>query len=289
MSQSDRMRHRWSRTVITLYALVLLASPPADLLWGVTLGTSVDEVVSSFQPSGSPKDVSWTRADAQDVVELSYRCSSVSGCFSVPAAAQFYFLKGRLAAVTFQIQREQAPAEVNVNLALRANLSAADFQNPIATQALVGRRIQYFNRRGETLVWAQDGPDVDLKWYADKLAPVGIAEAVASGAQLPVEHYPSAAGYVAAHQAIVARDYPRATSALDTLLHDASASPILKREAKYVLAMVLAAEVKAKFSRPDPKSDAATKTARQKLKRAEQLAPALKSHLDSLRLSLGLQ
>ena len=163
------MRHRWSRTVIALCALVLLASPSADLLWGVSLGTSVDEVTRSFQPVGKPKGVSWTRADGPDVVELSYHCSSVSGCFSIPAAAQFYFLKDRLAAATFQLQREQAPTELNVNIALRSNLSAADFQNPVVTQALGAVDPVFQSTRRDTGV-GPDGPDADPKWYADKPA-----------------------------------------------------------------------------------------------------------------------
>ena len=110
---------------------------------------------------------------------------------------------------------------------------------------------------------------------------------MAAGAQLTLTGYPGAAGYAAAHGAIVERRLDDAVKALDAVLTTPEVSPLLVAEASYVLAMVLAAQAKQSLAKVASLSPQMRKAVRAQLARAADLAPSLGPHLKELGAALG--
>ncbi len=163
---------------------------------------------------------------------------------------------------------------------VKAQWGAAD-----ARTAVVGRRARYFTEPAFTVVWIQDGPDVQLKLYLDHLDPVGRAEAVAAGASSDLSALPGAKAYAAGHTAIAKGDWDEAIKQLDpvALGRPRGTSPLLVVEAKLVLAMTLAARAKGRNAAGDAKA------AKADLARAGRLAPQFAAHFSTMALELGIK
>ena len=290
MSGPARLCLGWSRSVSVLLGLVIsMMSPNPPAPWGVIMGQTSQAVVERFQPTGKAQNQSWSRSGTADLEILNFRCPASNGCFSAPSAAQFYFLGGKLSAVTFNFRQEQSPQGVNINVLVNTALSVAGFTDTIASHAAVGRQTRYLHRQGQTLVWVQDGPDIDLKVYLDERAPVGRAEAVAAGAQLDLTQYSGAKAYARAHRAILERRLGDAEVALEAALADIGTSALLKQEARYVLAMLIAADVKGILGQETAVWAKRRTHLAERLKRAAELAPSLAPHLSKLKESLKLE
>ena len=144
----------------------------------------------------------------------------------------------------------------------------------------VGRYTRYFSAGGQTVVWAQDGTDAEIKLYVDALNPLGRAEAVALGANLPLKGFPGAAHYRVAHRALLDGQWSAAIAGLEKVLATKQGSPMLVAQARYILAMAIAADVKEGMKTP---RSASWKTqSRLRIKRAITLAPSLKRQLEGL-------
>ncbi len=272
--------------MILALAFVGLLTPNIQAPWGVSMGESKTALIDAFKPVGKIGKANWTREKRGELEVFSFGCPSSSGCFSAPSAAQFHFVGDSLASATFTFRQEQSPDGTNINLLVQTTLAAGGFTRVLATQSAVGRRTKYLHHRGQTLVWVQDGPDIDLKLYRDEKAPIGRAEAVAAGAQLTLDDYPGAVEYSMGHKAIVGRRFQDAEQLLSAALRVPAVSPILMREARYVLAMVIAADVKTAIGQGGIRSNEERERADRRLQRAEGLAPSLSTHLKSLREQL---
>ena len=265
----------------------LLAPAPSDGggLWGVRLGAPLAKVRQAFTPDGSGT-AKWSEVKRGGVHTLRYRCAARDRCFTVPKDADFYFLGGRLVSATLRIDAQATPPRTSLlQLVLKAQAKAR-LGPAVATAVGVGRRTRYFARDGVTVVWSQDGPDADVKLHLDKRSPVGLAEAVASGApDAGIDALPGARAYARAHASIAAKEWDAAASHLEGILAEKKASPLLRTQAKLVLAMVLAARTKAGSGLA---GEAWKARARRDLRRARKLSPGLGPDLDALEKHLGL-
>ncbi len=258
------------------------AADPAPTPFGVALGADPAAVKAAFKPLGQPQAATWSVTARGRVQALTWRCAATDRCFATPSGAAFWFVDGRLASATLTLD----PGRAALGTPRGAGLAGLQGQSPVAQANAGGRRVRYYRPKtgqpATTTVWIEDGAEGQLKLYQDALHPVGFAEAVAAGA--PPQGLQAVAGgkaYGAAQVALSARDFSGAISALEGALAEPAASPLLKDEARLVLALSLAARAKARAS-GDPAG------ARADLDRAGTLLPALAEDLKALRAQLGL-
>ncbi len=251
--------------------------------WGIPLGKGVQDTVNNFQFVGTADKIMWERSGPADRVHLRFICTAVNACFSIPARGDFVFLDGKLAEASLSIQREQSPAKINAATHMIGLKAKYGMTKASAVVSVVGRRSEYHLFDGYTVVWVQDGADAQVKLYLDKLSPIGRAEAVAAGAASKLEHLPGAKRFAKAHKAIVDGQWGAATQAFELLLTDErQASPLLLEQGRFLLAMAIAAELKAS-ARQGRLGD---KKIISELDRARKLAPGLKTNLDELQEEL---
>ena len=270
-------------TLLALVAILAAPSPIETGLWGLQLGASPAAVRAQFAPTGAPKTLQWTQEAEGDVVQLSARCRAQTLCFAVPAEADFVFLRGALVAASLRADAQRAPAEHPATPTLLALAGTSGLTVADATARSVGRHTRYFLRSGYTVAWVQDGPDAEIKLYLDAHAPVGRAEAAAAGAKTDLTGLPGASGYAQAHTAIAAKAFGRAVEALDGVLEAPRVSPVLRRQARLVLAMALAARAQRWAHEADAAPSDWRDLAEKDLARAAALAPSLASELAGLR------
>ena len=264
------------------------ASAPTSKIFGVDANATRAEVLQGFSPIGDVVSARWTSQTLADTEILRFECPARKQCFSHPWRAEFVLLKGRLASASFLINRENGPSADSVNAVVLATLRDLGFQGADALKNQVGRRTRYFLKPDMTVVWVQDGPDAELKMYADRLNPIGRAEAVAAGASAVLDAYPGASEYAIAQGLIAARKHESAAVSLDRILEMKRASPLLKRETKLVLAMVLAAIVTT-WLKDERTHEKRLLRARVHLQRAKSLAPDLTPHLNKLEAQLKVR
>ncbi len=261
---------------------LLLAAPPfeARSLYGVELGAPVNKVQASFAPVGKKTDAAtWSRQARGRVTQLTWTCDAKAGCFALPAAADFYFVDGKLASAALRFDTERAPPDVSPPRALFELEAQIGLGAPDARLSAAGRQTRYFVREGVTVAWVQDGPDTEIKLALDRLDPVGRAESVAAGAPPQgLEKLVGGKDYAAAHLAIGQRDFDLAVRALEEARGLKKASPLLTEQATLVLALALAARAQARGPGPASAAD---------LDRARALAPVLGPDLDALEAGLG--
>lgn len=263
---------------------VLLALAPIPVgLFGVELGVRPEVAIERFAPVGQTAGGAWSRTSTGDAIM--WRCEAAKRCFAVPSSAVFYVVDGVVASVALTVEAGAAPPEQTAGAVLTAAEVSAKLGPPAATAAVVDRRVRYFLGAKHTIVWAQDGADAEIKVSLDALDPVGRAEAVAAGADAKLDALPGAADYAAAHAAIGKRDWPAAEGALERVVGNAKAAVALQAQARLVLAMAIAARVKAGGAPADNAGKAAAKAA---LARAAGLAPDLAKDLGELAQALGL-
>ena len=269
-------------TVFLLLNSVAFAQAP---IWGLRGGESRSAVLQSFTAEGNMAAAQWTSQVEGPLEILRYDCAAKDRCFSHPSRGEFYLIGGQLASASFFFSRERGPSAISVRGATTAVMGAAGFREADARRSAVGRQTQYFLRSDRTVVWVIDGLDTEIKLYVDRLSPIGRAEAVSAGARASLDVVPGVAAYARAHREILAGGFDSARLALEAVLQAKNVALLLKREARYVLAMVLSSQVKQWL-------DGSQLTASQKekariyLDRAQSLAPSLQKHLMSLRAQL---
>ncbi|MBU0550266.1 hypothetical protein KKF91_17085 [Myxococcota bacterium] len=268
---------------LLLLAALGLAAPPAAppaaapplRFFEVTLGQGVEAVKAAFKPVGRAVEVRWSPLTQEDGLStLSFDCEAKRRCFALPSQAEFVFHEGRLITAHFNAESERAPEGISALHGMLKVGAAAGLGQATISQNRVGRRVRYYVRDKETLVWAQDGPDVQLKLYLNQAAPLGIAEAVAAGAEVNLKPYPGASEYAAAHRALSTRDFDLAAAQLELVLKQRRAAASLKVNARLVLGMVLAARGVGRLA-------AEPQAGRADLKRAAELYPALAPEIDA--------
>ena len=271
--------------MFALVATVLLAAPVETRLWGVQLGAKEKAVKAAFQPEGSLKRGTWGKTKTDGARQVTWRCAAKDRCFALPRDADFYFVKGRLAAVTLQVTDAAAPPGTRAIQSLLRAEGEAGLGSADARTVIVGRHTRYYLRDGWTVVWTLDGPDAQIKLHLDALSPVGRAEAVAAGAKDPaLAKLPGAVAYAEGHTAIRGRDWDRAAERFEAALAERKSAKLLRAQTRLVLAMVLATRVKAGQG-GDAKWQKAAKV---DLARAKSLAPSLAPELDTMAEALGL-
>lgn len=281
--------HRRCRTLISLLLILLAAPLPATPLgplpFGVELGASRKATKAAFTPQGEGLDTArWLSArEGKRVRHLAWRCEAQNRCFATPAAADFWFVDGKLAASTLVVDPDRtAPGKPAVAILLEQE-GRARLGRPDAVVNAAGRRVRYYVRDGQTVAWAQDGRDTQIKLYLDRLHPVGRAESVAAGARPQgLEKLRAGKAWAAGQLALDKQRWQSAVARFDEVYTDRKASPLARSEARVVLAMALAARAKARVEH-----DAAG--AQADLKRARKLAPEMKADLDAFAQSLGLK
>lgn len=228
-----------------LLLLLFIAAPAAEpplRLFEVELGMGMEAVKASFKPIAQGLTVTWAPVESEGPFKtLNFECDAKQRCFALPSQAEFIFYKDRLITAHFNAESERAPEGISAMHGMLKVGAAAGLGKATARQNQAGRRVRYYTRGAETLVWAQDGPDVHLKLYLNADAPLGLAEAVAAGAELDLSAYPGAADYAVAHRSLPLRDFDKAAARLERVLAHKKAAPSLKHNARLVLGMVLAA------------------------------------------------
>jgi hypothetical protein len=252
-------------------------------LFGVVLGASPEALLEDFAPAGRTEAAFWSRHTEGRVQRLLWTCPEEAGCMAAPSAAEFSFVDGKLAAAALRIDGNRAPPELNLHPLLSLQSAAAGLKSPAAEARFEGtdrRRRYYRDRPGETVVWVDDGPVVELKLYLDRLHPVGFAEAVAAKARpVGLEKLPGGKAWAAAQYALDQGQSADAIHILDDVYTARGVSPLMVAEARLVQALALAARAKARNAlQPE--------AAQADLKRARSLAPGLAEALDGLAAEL---
>ncbi|MEE2786279.1 MAG: hypothetical protein VX589_03005 [Myxococcota bacterium] len=272
-----------------LYLVIALAQDASQVsdtsLFGVNTSDSRAAILQNFRPIGGASAGRWTSQTSANIEILRFECPAAQQCFSHPWKAEFVLFQGRLASASFLLNRENGPMDLPASGVVLASLRALGFKGADAQKKQVGRRTRYFLKPKATVVWVQDGPDAELKLYVDAHNPLGRAEAVAAGASAPLDGYPGAAEYASAQRELANRQYGKAAAALERLLALQTVSPLLHREAKLVLAMVLASTV-TEWLKKNGTDPIRLKRARTALKRAKTLAPDLVVYLNQLSTQL---
>lgn len=261
--------------LVVALVLASLAGPPT--LFGVQPGMAAAAIKAAFAPEGRAATALWSTATEDGVEVLRFECAAQRDCFATPSAAEFRLIAGRLVDATFTLDAVRAPEGSSPNRGAATQLGPLG--PPAIRTSAAGRQIRYYLGDGWSVAWAVDGPDGRIVLALDQHAPLTRAEAVAAGApEAGLERLPGAKRYAEGHRAIGARAFAEASAHFEAVLAEPKAAPLLKGPTKLVLAMVLAAQVKAD-GRLDP-------TAERRLARAEALAPELKGDLAALRAQL---
>ncbi len=242
-------------------------------IFGVEPGMKIKAVKAAYAPIGEQQG-KWLGPEGQGRLRhLSYQCQAEQRCFLSPSEAEFSFLDGKLATASLRFNADAGPPGYSLMRILLKLEGEAKLGRPVAVSSAAGRRSRYFFLKGQTQVWVQDGRDTEIKLYLDKLNPLGRAEAVAAGA--PPQSLKGLWGgkaYAAAHKAISKREFSVAIKALEKVRSKRRASPLLKEQAKAILALALAARgLKQRQGREALKD----------LERALELDPDLAAHLES--------
>jgi len=267
---------------LILTSLLTPVPPNVNSLWGLEGGESRADILAKFSPAGNKEAGRWTVEQNGAVDVLRYECAAKNRCFSHPSRGEFFLVGDRLASFSFYFNREAGPDGVSVRTATASGMRAAGLTKPAAAKAVVGRRTQYFLWGKKTVLWVQDGPDAEIKLYIDAHNPVGRAEAVAAGASSSLKTFPGATQYSRAHGHIISGRYERARRELEEVLAQPKASVLLSRQARYVLAMVLAARAKTWIEDAKTRGLRWQEKARKYLRRAGELAPSLNRHFKGL-------
>lgn len=261
--------------MLLIGALVGLLAPP--VVFGISPEMPAEAIKARFSPEGDAANASWATGSDAGIAVLRYTCKAERRCFTVPSAAAFRLVDGRLADATLVLDAVRAPEGVAAQQAATAQV--APLGPPAIRSTAAGRRTRYYLGKGWSVAWTIDGPDGRIVLAADRHAPVTRAEAVAAGApEDGLAQIPGAARYAAGHKAITTRAFAQAAAHFEAVLADREAAALLKIPTRLVLAMVLAAEVKRRG-----RLDA---SAERMLTRATGLAPQLKSDLTALKASL---
>lgn len=264
-----------------LPVVIALLAPVETGVFGVTLGGPVEPAAQAFAPVGQTAAGAWSRTP--DAATIIWKCEAQARCFGVPSRALFHLTDKKVGAVSLSVASRAAAPGQPADKVLLEVLGVAKLGAPIAASAAAGRQVRYYRKDGVTTAWAQDGADAEIKLALDALDPVPLAEAVAAGAKVDLKPYPGAADYAVAHAAIGKRDWAAAEAALEKVVAQKKAAAPLRDQARLVLAMALAARVKAAGP---PATD--KEAARATLDRAVKLAPELKPDIDALKQTLGL-
>ena len=138
-----------------------------------------------------------------------------------------------------------------------------------------------FCRENQDHCLGSDGADAEIKLYVDQKIS-RPSRSCHGGAQVSLAHLPGAEAYSQAHGFILASRFAQAEKALNRALKASKSSPFLKRQVRYVLAMVIATQVKIVLDSQTQTTREWASKARTALQRAIQLAPSLRAHLATL-------
>ena len=265
----------WRFGTVTLFLLVL-ALP----VWGIGPSTALKELPYRLTVAGKLDGEKWSRQVSGTSEILTFECSPKSGCYSHPSSADFYFRDGHLVSGTLRFSREMGPE--TQHLAQDIQKKIAPFGKPLAVGQSVGRYTRYYSTGGMTIAWVQDGDQAQVKLYVDKANPMGRAEAVALGAKLDLSDYPGAAEYQIGYRALLKEDWAAAIASFQTVLRSKNSTPAFREQVQFVVAMAIAASLKAEFKKTENRTPEWLKTAAIRIADAKANAPRLKTQLDAL-------
>ena len=268
------------RTRSLNFLLTVFLAQSAFVPWGIKLDTTLSELAESFAPVGHFENAEWTRQIDGETEILKYNCQRKKDCRSHPLNADFYFHQHKLVSVSLTFAREQGSGIESFSNSINHELKPAG--PVVATARYVGRYTRYFSVGPWSLAWIQDGPQARVKLYVDRLNPIGRAEAVAAGGQLDLSAFPGASDYSQAHRSLMSDGWESAIKAFETALKVPGVSAIFARQTRFVLAMAIAADLKAASRTAKYNDETWHVEAVKKLKRAATLAPSLKSHFEKM-------
>jgi hypothetical protein len=269
-------RRTWSLN----FLLTIFLAQSTFVPWGINVDTTLSELAESFAPIGHFENAEWTRQVDGETEILKYNCGGKKGCSSHPLNADFYFQRHKLVSASLTFVREQGSGIESFSTSINHALKQAG--PVVATARYVGRYTRYFSAGPWSIAWIQDGPQARVKLYVDRLNPMGRAEAVAAGGHLDLSAFPGARDYSQAHRSLMNDDWGSAIKAFEAVLKVPMISTIFARQTRFVLAMAIAADLKAASRTAKYNDETWHVEAVKKLKRAATLAPSLKSHFEKM-------
>lgn len=252
------------------------------LVWfSISLGATENEALNFWQ-TPRPTPLQWEQALLKTPegksIGVYYR-----GKFGgdnqglTPSQIEYVFENGRLVSATYYFAEIDATDGQKLFNQWQSETFSGRTKEPSAVQKAADRVSTYFVGPNETWKWVVNGSDITIRRSSNTRLPTALAEAIALGAKSPQEiPADTVRRYAHVHRRLI--EGKTETEAVRALLKDKATPPLMARDLRLVLAMMLSAAFRNAATHPTS-PDCQTKL----LDEAKSLAPQLAAQMNQLK------